>query len=80
MFVVLCRVARTVIFGGLLNADMAEDVHRRAREIGTVINVTYPFPKEELQRHGMGIFFPIWYLFSWIISSLSGLYFRLELA
>lgn len=47
------RVARTVIFGGLLNADMAELVHCRAREIGTVCSVTYPLPVEELQHHGL---------------------------
>ncbi|KAE8008564.1 hypothetical protein FH972_005063 [Carpinus fangiana] len=47
------RVARTIIFGGLLNADMAEDVHRRAKEIGTVCSVTYPLPSEELKQHGL---------------------------
>ncbi|KAL5741108.1 hypothetical protein ACOSP7_027840 [Xanthoceras sorbifolium] len=33
------RVARTVILGGLLNADMAEDVPRLAREVGTICSV-----------------------------------------
>ncbi|KAG6761565.1 hypothetical protein POTOM_034793 [Populus tomentosa] len=47
------RVARTVIFGGLLNDAMAEDVHQRAKETGTVCSVTYPLPKEELKKHGL---------------------------
>ncbi|XP_050365353.1 uncharacterized protein LOC126783869 isoform X2 [Argentina anserina] len=47
------RVARTVVFGGLINAGMAEDVHRQAREVGDVCSITYPFPKEELQQHGL---------------------------
>ncbi|KAL6218499.1 hypothetical protein ACLB2K_011709 [Fragaria x ananassa] len=47
------RVARTIIFGGLLNAGMAEDVHRQAREVGDVCSITYPFPKEEVQQHGL---------------------------
>ncbi|KAJ4716578.1 RNA-binding 28 [Melia azedarach] len=47
------RVARTVIFGGLLNADVAEDIHHLARSAGTVCSVTYPLPKEELEQHGL---------------------------
>ncbi|GFY94414.1 RNA-binding (RRM/RBD/RNP motifs) family protein [Actinidia rufa] len=45
------RVARTVILGGLLNTEMAKDVHNRARECGTVCSVTYPLPKEELEHY-----------------------------
>lgn len=47
------RVARTVIFGGLLNSDMAEVVHRQAKECGTVSSVTYPLSKDELEHHGL---------------------------
>ncbi|CAH2061602.1 unnamed protein product [Thlaspi arvense] len=47
------RVARTVIFGGLVNAEMAELVHSRVKEIGTVCSVRYPLPKEELQQNGL---------------------------
>lgn len=49
------RVAKTVVFGGLLNANMAQDVHRQARECGTVSSITYPLPKEELHHHGKNI-------------------------
>lgn len=44
-----------MIFGGLLNDAMAEDVHQRAKETGTVCSVTYPLPKEELKKHGKGV-------------------------
>ncbi|XP_024028912.1 RNA-binding protein 28 isoform X3 [Morus notabilis] len=47
------RVARTVIFGGLINAKIAEDVLSQAREIGTVCSVAYPLPKEELEKQGL---------------------------
>ncbi|KAK7283895.1 hypothetical protein RIF29_13644 [Crotalaria pallida] len=46
------RVARTVIFGGLMNSDMAEDVHRQAKEIGTVCSIKYPLPKKDIE-HGL---------------------------
>ncbi|KAJ1391551.1 RNA-binding domain superfamily [Sesbania bispinosa] len=45
------RVARTVIFGGLVNSDMAEDVHRQAREIGTVCSIKYPLSRKDLEQN-----------------------------
>ncbi|OWM80287.1 hypothetical protein CDL15_Pgr019567 [Punica granatum] len=47
------RVARTVILGGL-SANMADDVHRLAKEIGTVCSVTYPLAREDLEQHALG--------------------------
>lgn len=53
-FVVLnvLKVARTVIFGGLASSDIAEEVIRRAKEVGTMCSVIYPLPKQELQHQG----------------------------
>ncbi|TKY68106.1 RNA-binding protein 28 [Spatholobus suberectus] len=47
------RVARTVIFGGLINSDMAEEVHHQAREIGTVCSIKYPLSRKDLEQHGL---------------------------
>ncbi|KAK6916606.1 RNA recognition motif domain [Dillenia turbinata] len=47
------RVARTVVFGGLLSKDMADDVHKRAGEVGSVCSITYPLPKEDLETNGL---------------------------
>ncbi|KAL5563079.1 hypothetical protein UlMin_032826 [Ulmus minor] len=47
------KIARTVIFGGLLNAEMAEQVHSKASKTGTVCSVSYPLAKEELGKHGL---------------------------
>ncbi|XP_026393621.1 RNA-binding protein 28-like isoform X2 [Papaver somniferum] len=47
------RVARTVIFGGIASADIAEEVIRRAKEVGDWCSVTYPLPKQELELHAL---------------------------
>ncbi|KAK1358581.1 RNA-binding protein 28-like [Heracleum sosnowskyi] len=47
------RLARTVIFGGLLSADMAESVHHKAKECGTVSSIIYPLSRDELNHHGL---------------------------
>ncbi|RYR44270.1 hypothetical protein Ahy_A08g040627 isoform A [Arachis hypogaea] len=47
------RVARTVIFGSLINFDMAEDVHRQAKEIGTVCSIKYPLPRKDIELQGL---------------------------
>ncbi|KAG5130791.1 hypothetical protein JHK84_037188 [Glycine max] len=47
------RVARTVIFGGLINSDMAEEVHSKAKEIGTVCSIKYPLSGKDLEQHGL---------------------------
>ncbi|KAI3875300.1 hypothetical protein MKX03_000727 [Papaver bracteatum] len=49
-------VARTVIFGGLTNADVAEEVICRAKEVEKVENVgsvMYPLPKQKLEQHAL---------------------------
>lgn len=46
------RVARTVVFGGLLSSEMADEVFRRARKAGTICSIT-SLPKEELELHGL---------------------------
>ncbi|KAK3412560.1 hypothetical protein EUGRSUZ_I01295 [Eucalyptus grandis] len=47
------RVARTIIFGGLVSAKMADQVHSKAKEIGTVCSVSYPLPEKDLEQHGL---------------------------
>ncbi|KAL8096921.1 uncharacterized protein LOC141683188 [Apium graveolens] len=47
------RLARTVIFGGLLSADMAESVHNQAKECGTVSSIIYPLSRDELNHRGL---------------------------
>ncbi|XP_042413603.1 RNA-binding protein 28-like isoform X2 [Zingiber officinale] len=47
------RIARTVVFGNLLNYEMAVEVIRQAGKIGTICSYTYPLPKEELELHGL---------------------------
>ncbi|VFQ70272.1 unnamed protein product [Cuscuta campestris] len=47
------RVARTVIIGGILSANMAKEVHSLAKGCGTVCSITYPLPKEELEYTGL---------------------------
>lgn len=47
------RVARTVIIGGIVNANMAKEAHQLAAECGTICSITYPLPKEEIENHGL---------------------------
>ncbi|KAH9316193.1 hypothetical protein KI387_024820, partial [Taxus chinensis] len=47
------RVARTVIFGGLMDYKMTEAVLFEARKAGPVESITNPLPEIELQTHGL---------------------------
>ncbi|KAA0033796.1 RNA-binding protein 28 [Cucumis melo var. makuwa] len=47
------RIARTVVIGGLLDGDMAEDVHRQVRDAGGVCSIVYPLPRKEVEQHGI---------------------------
>lgn len=46
------RVARTVIFGGLIDQKMTEAVLFEAKKAGDVESITNPLPEFELQSHG----------------------------
>ncbi|XP_047325744.1 RNA-binding protein 28 isoform X2 [Impatiens glandulifera] len=47
------KVARTVIFGGIRDSDMADEVHRMCRESGSVCSIDYPLPTEMLEANGL---------------------------
>ncbi|XP_057857790.1 uncharacterized protein LOC131066909 isoform X1 [Cryptomeria japonica] len=47
------RVARTVIFGGLIDQKMTEAVLFEAKKAGDVESITNPLPEFELQSHGL---------------------------
>jgi len=47
------RVARTVVFGGLIDRKMTEAVLLEAKKAGPIESVTDPLPEYELQSHGL---------------------------
>lgn len=46
-----------VLFGSLLDADMAAEVFCQDKEVAGFCSVTYPLPEEELDIHGLCLFF-----------------------
>lgn len=65
----LNRVARTVIIGGIVNADMAKEVHQLVQKCGTICSVTYPLPKEEIESHGKTIY--MCFHFAFVLGAIS---------
>eukprot|EP01018_Ginkgo_biloba_P026338 Gb_24677 [translate_table: standard] len=47
------RIARTVIFGCLINSKMTEAVLAEAKKVGPFESVTNPLPVHELESHGL---------------------------
>lgn len=47
------RIARTVVFGGLIDRKMTEAVLEEAKKAGPIESVTDPLPVYELQSHGL---------------------------
>ena len=50
------RVARTIIFGGLITPEMREAVIERAKKIGSVESVQSSLSHQELKGRGWTLF------------------------